>query len=228
MVYLWAMAVVDAVLVAHNQALLVGELVRGLRRHGARAVVVVDSGSADDTAHEAEQAGAVVLRQRRAAEGAAVQLAVAHLSSLPAPPDVVAFFAADGSDDPALLPALVRPLADRHFDLALGSRVLGEGSVPLSESASRLVAVNLIHAIYGHRYSDVATVMAVRLPALVALGLADQTSGVWGELLVKAVRRGLRVAEVPARERSAPRRAWRRLSRGGRTILHALRHAVLR
>jgi hypothetical protein len=206
------------------------ELVRAFQRAGARHVVAVASGAESQAA---VAAGAVLVRPRGRGEGALIRAAVAHLSALPQPPAIVAFFAGDGSNDPAFLPTLTRPLAEGHFDLALGSRVLGEADLPVPEDASRLLTVNLIHAIYGHRYSDVSTLRAVRMPALVALALGDDSAGIWGEMLVKALRRGLRVAEVPVmvRKSQAGRsraRGWAYVARVGRALFHILRHATIR
>jgi hypothetical protein len=226
------MAVVDCVILLEKKAPVLAELVGGLQRQGARHVLVVDHGGRASRADvaAAELAGAQVLRQRRGGEGAAVQLALRHLLALPEPPELVAFFAPDGRDRPEALPALCRPLAEGHFDLAVGSRVLADAPLSLSERTGVLVAVNTIHALYGHRYTDVSTLRVVRLPALVAMGLDDPSAGVWGEMLVKAVRRGLRIAEVPvpAPARATSERPWRQLERGGRTLWHALRHAMLR
>jgi glycosyltransferase involved in cell wall biosynthesis len=222
---------VDVVIAARNQARGIAEIVREMPGRTVRSVLVVDNGSADATARAAEDAGAIVLREARGGHGAACLRAVAHLSTLPRPPDSVVFMAADGSADPNDLPGLLRPLREGLFDLVLGSRSLGDSRPRASARAASFVAVNLIHAIYGHRYTDLGPLRAIRYPALIALGLSDLEGGFLAEMQVKAVRRGLRIAEVPVRER--PRTGSgaalkERASATGQVLYQILRHATAR
>ena len=223
--------VVDVVVAARNQAKGIGQIVREVPARIVRSVLGVDNGSTDATARAAEDAGAIVLREGKGGHGAACLRAVAHLSTLPRPPDAVVFMAADGSADPNDLPALLRPLREGLFDLVLGSRALGGNGHGASARAASFLAVNLIHAIYGHRYTDMGPLRAIRYPALIALGLSDHEGGFLAEMQVKAVRRGLRIAEVPVRER--PRTGSGsalkdRASATGQVLYQILRHATAR
>ena len=68
-------------------------------------VVVVDDGSTDDTAAQAEAAGAVVLRQvPNAGKGAALRAGFRYALEQGAP--AVVTLDADGQHDPAEIPAL--------------------------------------------------------------------------------------------------------------------------
>jgi glycosyltransferase involved in cell wall biosynthesis len=224
--------VVDVVVAARNQQKSIAQIVGEIPARIVRSVLVVDNGSTDATARAAEDAGAIVLREGKGGHGAACLRAVAHLSTLPRPPDAVVFMAADGSADPADLPALLKPLREGLFDLVLGSRALGtQGKTRASARAASFVAVSLIHAIYGHRYTDMGPLRAIRYPALIALGLSDPEGGFLAEMQVKAVRRGLRIAEVPVTER--PRTGTGtalkdRASATGQVLYQILRHATAR
>ncbi len=235
--------VVDVVIVARNQASGIGQVVREMPGRTVRSVLVVDNGSSDATARAAEDAGAIVLREGHGGHGAACLRAVAHLSTLPRPPDVVVFMAADGSADPTDLPGVLRPLREGLFDLVLGSRSLsngngnghvhrhGHGGGRVITRAGSFIAVNLIHAIYGHRYTDLGPLRAIRYPALIALGLSDPGGGFLTEMQVKAVRRGLRIAEVPVREREhvgAGDKLQKRAPATGQVLYQILRHATAR
>ena len=225
---------VDVVMAARNQARGIAQVVSEMPARTVRSVLVVDNGSSDATARAAEDAGAIVLREGKGGHGAACLRAVAHLSTLPHPPDAVVFMVADGSADPTDLPGLLKPLREGLFDLVLGSRALGANGKNGARSVARagsFVAVNLIHAIYGHRYTDMGPLRAIRYPALIALGLEDHGAGFLAEMQVKAVRRGLRIAEVPVheRERVGTGQALKdRAHATGQVLYQILRHATAR
>jgi glycosyltransferase involved in cell wall biosynthesis len=228
--------VVDVVITARNQAEGIAQLVREMPARTVRSVLVIDNGSADATARVAEDAGAIVLREGRGGHGAACLRAVAHLSTLPRPPDAVAFMNGDGTADPADLIGLLKPLREGLFDLVVGSRALGAANghgngVRKVGRAGSFLAVSLIHAIYGHRYTDLGPLRAIRYPALIALGLSDLDGGFLAEMQVKAVRRGLRIAEVPVRERprhGSGRALTERAQATGQVLYQILRHATAR
>jgi glycosyltransferase involved in cell wall biosynthesis len=222
--------VVDVVIAVRDQERRVGDWIRAIPPRAARTVLVVDNGSRDQTVRVAEDAGAVVLREPRGGEGAAILRAVAHLSTLPQPPHAVVFLAGDGTAEPSEVPSLLPALSEGHFDLVLGSRTMADTPVPAADRAGAFIATGLIRAIYGHRYSDTGPMRAIRYPALIALGLRDSGSGLWVEMQVKALRRGLRIAEVPVRARAAGEgpALSTRLESSGRTLYHILRHSTAR
>ena len=59
------------------------------------------------------------------------------------------------------------------------------------------MACLLIRIFYGHRFTDLGPFRAIRWDALERIGMADPDFGWTAEMQVKAVRLGLRCAEVP-------------------------------
>ena len=121
------------------------------------------------------------------------------------------------------------------IDSLLGNRysVTDRGAVRLRDRLSREVAVTLIRAIYGQRYTDLGGFRAIRLPALVALGMSEQGRGWNVEMQVKAVKAGLRVAEVPVRFRRRadgprPRRFGETALASSKMLYTILRHSTTR
>jgi len=164
-----------------------------------RRVVVADNGSRDATARLAREAGAVVVDAARRGYGSACLAALDWLRAHD-PPHVVAFLDADYSDHPDELPRVAGPILAGDADLVIGSRVLGErepGALLPQARAGNLVAVTLIRLLYGHRFTDLGPFRAVRWDALERLAMADPDFGWTAEMQVKALRHGLRVAEVP-------------------------------
>jgi len=164
-----------------------------------RRVVVADNGSTDGTARVAREGGAVVVAAPRPGYGSACLAGLGWLRAND-PPNIVAFLDADYSDHPDELPRVVGPILDGEANLVIGSRVLGErepGALLPQARAGNLVACWLIRLLYGHRYTDLGPFRAIAWPALERLGMADPDFGWTAEMQVKALRRGLRVAEVP-------------------------------
>ncbi len=197
-----------------------------------RSVVVVDNASTDATAQVARDAGAVVVRETRLGYGSAARRAISHLESLPQPPEIVAFVAGDGSDDPTDLDRLVQPIVNDNAELVVGTRE------PLGiwrKRASTQVALKLIGLLYRYQFEDLGPYRAIRFPALVALGLRTPGAGWNVEMQVKAVKLGLHIVEVPVSYRRRPTAgrsalgdAKEDLGSVGSVIFQIVRHATAR
>jgi hypothetical protein len=114
------------------------------------------------------------------------------------------FLDADYSDHPEELSAVVQPILVGGYDFVIGSRTKGEaepGSLLFQSRFGNALATFLIRLLYGFRYSDLGPFRAIRFPALLGLGMTDRTYGWTVEMQIKAVRQGLRIAEVPVRYR---------------------------
>ncbi len=197
--------IVDVIIPALNEEATVGHVVRALREQerksgrALRQIIVVDNGSTDSTAVVAKAAGAVVISEAQRGYGAACLRGLGFLAKQESAPDCVVFLDADGSDDVADLDRLLDAVA-QGADLVIGSRTLGSvepGSLQPAQRAGNAVATGLIRVVYGQRYTDLGPFRVIRYPALRALGMNDTGYGWTVEMQVKAVRRGLRITEVP-------------------------------
>ena len=215
--------IVDAVIPALDEEEALPGVLAELARTPVRTVVVVDNGSRDGTVERARAAGAEVVAEAHRGYGAACLRGIAACRAHAPRPDIVVFLDADGSDDPAELAALVAPIAEGRADFAIGSRVLPgahveRGALSPQARAGNLVATTLIRVLYGARHSDRGPVRAIRLDALDALDMRDLDWGWTAEMQVKAIRKGLRIVEVPT--------SWRR-RRGGRSKISGTVRGVL-
>jgi glycosyltransferase involved in cell wall biosynthesis len=190
---------IDVVIPALNEEASLPLVLGDLPRPPVRRVVVADNGSTDGTARVAAELGAVVVPAPRRGYGSACLAALDWLRRN-GPPEIVVFVDADYSDHPDELPLLVEPILAGRADVVIGSRVLGErepGALLPQARAGNLVACLLIRLLYGHRYTDLGPFRAARWQALERLEMRDPDFGWTAELQVKALRRGLRVVEVP-------------------------------
>lgn len=104
-----------------------GEVIRGVIAEVKRVcpnVVLVDDGSADDTADHALAAGATVLRHPiNLGQGAALQTGIEFAKRQNA--KFVVTFDADGQHDINDVLPMVKMLCERNLDVVLGSRFIG-------------------------------------------------------------------------------------------------------
>ena len=172
-------------------------VVAAIPRDRVDEVVVVDNGSTDDTPLVAQGLPVRLVREDRRGYGSACLAGIAALAA--SPPDVVVFLDGDFSDHPEEMPALLEAIA-AGADLVIGSRTRGHrepGALLPQARFGNALACFLIARLFGHRFTDLGPFRAIRWDALQKLGMEDRTFGWTVEMQVKAVRQGLRVAEVP-------------------------------
>ena len=190
---------VDVVIPAFNEERSLPLVLAALPHPPVRRVVVADNASTDGTSRVAREGGAEVVPETRRGYGSACLAGLDHLRRT-GPPDVVVFVDADFSDHPEELPSLIAPILAREADLVIGSRILGRrepGALLPQARAGNFVACWMIRLLYGHRFTDLGPFRAVTWEALERMKMADTNFGWTAEMQVKAVRLGLRCAEVP-------------------------------
>jgi hypothetical protein len=165
-------------------------------------VILVDGASVDDTIEVARRllpSIRIVLETQRG-KGAALCAGFRAAEG-----DIIVMLDADGSTDPTEIPRFVDALL-RGADFAKGSRFRGDGG---SSDISRLRAlgnwgfVALVRLLFGGRYTDLCygynAIWASVLPVLALDGTGFEIETMMN---VRALREGLRIAEVPSFERS--------------------------
>ncbi|HXK43907.1 MAG TPA: glycosyltransferase family 2 protein [Anaerolineae bacterium] len=109
------------VIPAYNEQGKVGAVVRKTRAQGMDPVLVVDDCSSDQTAAEAQAAGALVIRhERNLGVGAAIRTGIDY--ALAHDFAVVAVLSGDDQHDPTELPGLLWPILSAGYDFVQGSR----------------------------------------------------------------------------------------------------------
>jgi glycosyltransferase involved in cell wall biosynthesis len=112
-----------ALIPAFNEAQHIAQVVRSTCAH--LPVLVVDDGSTDQTAAQAQKAGAQVLRQQpNQGKGAALRAGFRY--ALDHGYDAIVTLDADGQHDPAQVPGFVQAFDERGADLIVGTRTFAE------------------------------------------------------------------------------------------------------
>jgi glycosyltransferase involved in cell wall biosynthesis len=193
--------IVSVVIPALNEEETIGAVVRAVPREIASEVIVVDNGSVDRTAERAREADARVVSEPRRGYGRACR---AGVEALEGACEVVVFLDGDGSDCPELMSRLVDPIKAGTHDFVIGSRTRGRrepGSMNFSQRFAGRAAGLLLGALYGVSYTDMCPFRAIRLDALRALRMREETYGWNLEMQMRAARARLRILEVPVDHR---------------------------
>ena len=183
---------------ALNEEDALRHLLPEIPRAFARWVIVVDNGSTDATARVAEDAGAIVVKETRRGYGRACLSGFNKARELGA--EVVIYMDGDGSDDPADLNLMLKPLLEGRADFVIGSRVSKSserGAVPPQARLGNWLVSSLIRLRFGAPVHDIGSFRALPCSVLESLEMREMTFGWPVEMVVKAARTGYRIVEVP-------------------------------
>jgi glycosyltransferase involved in cell wall biosynthesis len=185
---------------AFNEARSITSVVNEVRRALPSAfVVVVDDGSTDETARLAAKAGATVVSLPvNLGIGGAVQAGYRY--ALKHHFEVVLQVDGDGQHDPSYAERLLEVVADGSADVAIGSRWLGHGdnAAPTGRRLGMRVLATIVRWRTGQRFTDTTSGFRAIGPRAVELfARSYPTDFPEVESIVFAVRKGLRVLEVP-------------------------------
>ncbi len=190
---------VAAIIPAWNEEGAIGPTIRRLPRTVVGAIIVVDGGSRDETAAEAEAAGAQVLVETRRGYGRACLSGAERARAMGA--EIALFLDGDGADAAEAAARVVDPVREGNADFVLATRTGRAGREPGSMGLHQIAAGWLIGGavglLAGVRYTDMCAFRAIRLDALARLGMREMTYGWNLEMQVRAARAGLRIREVP-------------------------------
>jgi hypothetical protein len=186
---------VGLIIPARNEVLSLPVVLNGIPPE-IDLVVVVDNGSSDDTAAVARLHGVQVVAEPHPGYGRACLAGLAALQG--SPPDLVVFVDADGSDDLSCIPAFLLTLAQDQADLVLSWRQPVEsGALSPQQRWGNLLVTRLIRSIWRHQYHDLGPMRSLTWQALKSLDMEDRDFGWTVEMQIRALKRGLRVIELP-------------------------------
>ena len=211
---------------AYNEAARIGRVLAGIRAAVPGAdVLVVDDGSADDTAAVARAAGARVVRLPFNL-GAGVAAQTGYKLAVREGYACVAQLDADGQHEPADIPALLAPIERGEADVAIGSRFLG-GNTSYRPGALRAAGMGLFGLLAwlltGVRFSDVTSGFRAFSGDVVRFVASEwyPTDYADADVLITLRRAGFRLREVPVR--MYPRAGGRSMHAGLRPIYYVFK-----
>lgn len=211
---------------AHNEAANLPGLLGRLREADVTEdVLVVDDGSCDGTGALLAGMGQAVLRHpvRR---GYARAVRTGLRAAVERGYDYAVTLDADGQHDPRTIHRLVAPLRDGGADVVVGCRFCGDAGYrvpPLRRLGMRISSRLLLHLGSQRIHDTTSGLRAIGRRAFSSL-LVPAPGDLHAEALLRCLRAGLRLAEVPAT--MAPRRRGRSMYGPLSALLYPARLAL--
>jgi len=208
---------ITVIIPALNETGNIRQLVQDTKATLPVQVIVVDNGSTDGTALEAQAGGARVISEPRRGYGYACAAGVSAATDA----EILVFMDGDYSFLPSELPTILAPLLAGNAELVLGSRELGsmeKGAMPPHQRFGNWLVARMMGNFYGLKLTDLGPYRAVKRSLLLALEMREMTYGWPVEMITKAARLGAHIVEVPVTYQS--RRSGR--SKVGGTIRGSL------
>ncbi|HLD38748.1 MAG TPA: glycosyltransferase family 2 protein [archaeon] len=178
------------ILPAYNEGKNIGKVIRAVKKTGDHEIIVVDDGSKDNTLDIAKSEGCVCVRlNKNRGKGFACKTGakIATNSNL-------VFIDSDGQLDAKQIPSLLATL--KSCDIAVGVRNLND--IPIQRKFSNKFARSVVSAAAGKKLGDVLCgFRAIRKNDLFNLQLKKGRYEFEAEMIIKAVRKGLKIKEVP-------------------------------
>ncbi|MFC1807957.1 glycosyltransferase family 2 protein [Candidatus Omnitrophota bacterium] len=187
---------VSVIIPAIDEEESISKVIDEIPKDIADDIIVVDNGSSDKTADRARESGAIVLKEDERGYGAACLKGISHLNGT----DIVVILDADLSDYPDQMIRLAGPIAENKQDFVLGSRVLGvheKGAIAKQAWWGNKLAISLIFLFFRFKFSDMGPFRAISSSSLKELNMSDKNFGWNVQMQIMAIKKGLRIKEVP-------------------------------
>ena len=193
---------ISIVIPAKNEENTIAEIVKSVLQY-SDDVIVIDGSSVDKTAEYAKAAGARVIDIPPIGKGNAICGSIEHIKN-----QITVFMDADGSHIAEDIPKLVEPILEGEADHVSASRLLG-GSDELHgtfDETFRLMGSSFITACINWKFKIKLSesqngFRAIRTDVLRKLNLKEKITTIEQEMIIKTLKLGYRMAEVPSHER---------------------------
>lgn len=165
-------------------------------------ILVIDGHSTDKTREIAKEAGAKVELDHGKGKGDGMKVGIQKAKG-----EILVFIDADGSHDPEDISKLIEPIVKGKVEMVIGSRMLG-GSDELHGTINnfiRMVGASLIALGINYRWKVSLTdplngFRAIKKEVAQSLKLYSKRFEIEHEMVMKAVKRGYQVIEIPSHE----------------------------
>ena len=145
---------ISIVIAAYNEERVITSVIEEIRRIGNFKIIVVDDGSKDNTFGEASAHEEVFVLRHKINRGKGAAIKTGILAANMIGRNVVVTMDGDGQHDPCDIEALVRPIIEGKFEVALGCRRKLKGEMPLIKIIANKIGNVITWLLYGIHVSD--------------------------------------------------------------------------
>jgi dolichol-phosphate mannosyltransferase len=192
---------ISVVIPTLNEEQTIAEIIEGCKPY-ADEIIVVDGHSQDKTREVAESLGVKVILDNHKGKGEAIRHVIDFVSG-----DIIVFIDADGSHDSKDIPKLVEPIKKDEADHVSASRLIG-GSSELHggfDECFRLMGSSFITACINWKFKVRLSesqngFRAIKTSVIKQLDLRENITTIEQEMIMKTLKKGFRMAEVPSHE----------------------------
>ena len=165
-------------------------------------IIIVDNNSSDQTAKNAQEAGAKVLTEIKKGYGNACLKGMSYVKSQTHQTDIIVFLDGDFSDYPEELTKLIAPIINDNIDFVIGARVSRfreKGSMTRPQIFGNWLATTLMSLLFNSKFTDLGPFRAIKYDKLLALKMEDKTYGWTVEMQLKALKNNYSYLEIPVK-----------------------------
>ena len=189
------------VICSKNEASTIAKVIKAVQKYQGE-ILVIDGHSRDKSREIAQKLGCRVFLDGGRGKGEAIRLGIRKAKG-----KIIIFIDADGSHEVRDIPNLIRPILEEKADLVIASRGKG-GSDELHgdfEKLLRLIGSTIITLVINLRFRTHLTdsqngFRAIKKEVALALNLEENIFTIEQEMIIKALKKGHRVAEIPSHE----------------------------
>jgi glycosyltransferase involved in cell wall biosynthesis len=192
---------------AYNAELTLEKTYRDIPKGLVSEIILCDDESRDRTVEIAKGLGLTVLIHDKN-KGYGGNQKTLYREALKRRPDVIVMLHPDYQYDSKKIPDLIQPILDERADIVLGSRILGKGALkggmPFYKYISNRFLTLCENKALGLNLSEYHTGLRAYTRAfLEKVDWQDNSDDFLfdGQILIKAARQGLRIAEIPIETR---------------------------
>ena len=193
---------VSVVIPVFNEELTIGNIVSRTRSTLEESalpyeILVIDDGSADRSAEISQANEAHVLRKAHQGKGHALRLGFERAKG-----NVIVTLDSNGSHQPEEIPMVLQCMKENRVDFVIGSRFfnnqINNTKIPKVNRIGNRMFNNLIWFLTGMKVSDSQSgFRAIRSSIMRRMELSSQGYEVESEMLIKALKMGAKVMEIP-------------------------------
>ncbi|MCD6464246.1 glycosyltransferase family 2 protein [Candidatus Woesearchaeota archaeon] len=188
------------VIPAFNEEATIKQVIKSLKKHGWRNIIVVDDGSVDNTPSIAEREDVIVLKHI-INRGLGAALGTGIKAALDLGADIIVTFDADLQHKPEDVERLIKPIIQGRADVVIGSRFLNKEylkGMPLSKKIGNIGLNIITYLLFGAKTSDSQSGMrAFSRKAAQTISIKTNRMEVSSEIIAEVARKKLKKAEIP-------------------------------